>query len=87
MHYDMLHLMGQKLNKQSFLLPEIIREMVQHYTTEIKSSNRNTTLYFSSSKELESNPVIADKSFVEGFNGSEVLLSVHSSEVLRLELT
>jgi hypothetical protein len=27
------------------------------------------------------------KSFVQGFNGSEVLLNVHSSEVLRLELT
>jgi hypothetical protein len=27
------------------------------------------------------------KSFVEGFNGSEVLLNVPSSEVLRLELT
>ena len=27
------------------------------------------------------------KSFVEGFNGSEVLLNVPSSKVLRLELT
>lgn len=27
------------------------------------------------------------KSFVEGFNGSEVLLNVPSSEVMRLELT
>ena len=27
------------------------------------------------------------KSFVEGFNGSEVLLNVPASEVLRLELT
>ena len=27
------------------------------------------------------------KSFVEGFNGSEVLLNVSSSEVMRLELT
>ena len=27
------------------------------------------------------------KSFVQGFNGSEVLLNVPSSEVLRLELT
>jgi hypothetical protein len=27
------------------------------------------------------------KSFVEGFNGSEVLLNVPSSDVLRLELT
>jgi hypothetical protein len=27
------------------------------------------------------------KSFVEGFNGSEVILNVPSSEVMRLELT
>jgi hypothetical protein len=27
------------------------------------------------------------KTFIEGFNGSEVLLNVPSSEVLRLELT
>jgi hypothetical protein len=27
------------------------------------------------------------KTFIEGFNGSEVLLNIPSSEVLRLELT
>ena len=50
-----------KLNTQSFVLPEIIREVVQDYSTGFKSSNKRITLSFSSSLELESTPLIADK--------------------------
>jgi two-component system, OmpR family, sensor histidine kinase VicK len=54
-----------KLNKQSFVLPEIIREVIQDYGTEIKSSNKNIVLSFSSPFELESIPVIADKNRIK----------------------
>jgi two-component system, OmpR family, sensor histidine kinase VicK len=54
-----------KLNKESFILPEIIRELVLDYSTEIKSSAKNITLSISSSKELESIPIIADKNRIK----------------------
>jgi two-component system sensor histidine kinase VicK len=50
-----------KLNKQSFVLSEIIREIIQDYTTEIRDTNRNLILSFSSkSEKLASIPLIAD---------------------------
>lgn len=50
-----------KLNKQNFVLVKIIREMVEDYTTDIRNSNRNITIYFSNSKELESTHILADQ--------------------------
>jgi two-component system, OmpR family, sensor histidine kinase VicK len=54
-----------KLNKQSFNLSEVIREIVQNYTAEIRDSNRNVTLSFSSSEELESSPIMADQTRIK----------------------
>ncbi len=54
-----------KLNKESFVLPEILRELVLDYSAEIKSSAKNITLSISSSKELESIPIIADKNRIK----------------------
>ena len=54
-----------KLNKQNFVLVEIIREMVEDYTTEIRNSNRNIIIAFSSSKELESTHILADQNRIK----------------------
>jgi two-component system sensor histidine kinase VicK len=54
-----------KLNKQSFNLSEIIREIVQDYVAEIKDFNRNITLSFSSSEELGSITIIADQNRIK----------------------
>jgi two-component system sensor histidine kinase VicK len=50
-----------KLNKQNFMLVQIIREMVNDYTTDITSSNRSINIVFSSSKDLEFTPIQADR--------------------------
>jgi two-component system sensor histidine kinase VicK len=54
-----------KLNKQSFNLSKMIREIVQDYTAKIRDSNRNVILSFSSSEELESTPIIADQNRIK----------------------
>jgi two-component system, OmpR family, sensor histidine kinase VicK len=54
-----------KLNKQNFVLVEIIREMVEDYTTHIRNSNRNIIITFSSSKELESTHILADQNRIK----------------------
>ncbi len=50
-----------KLNKENFVLVEIMREMVEDYTTDIRTSNRNIIIAFSSPKELESIQIVADQ--------------------------
>ena len=54
-----------KLNKQNFVLVEIIREIVEDYTTDIRNSNRNIIIAFSSSKELESTHILADQNRIK----------------------
>jgi two-component system, OmpR family, sensor histidine kinase VicK len=49
------------LNKHDFVLVEVIREMVEDYATNIRNSNRNIIISFSSSKELGSTLVFADQ--------------------------
>ena len=50
-----------RLNKQNFVLVEIIREMLEDYITDIKNSGRNIIISFSNSKELESTLIFADQ--------------------------
>jgi signal transduction histidine kinase len=50
-----------RLNKQNFVLVEIIREMLEDYITDIRNSGRNITISFSNSKELESTLISADQ--------------------------
>jgi two-component system, OmpR family, sensor histidine kinase VicK len=54
-----------KLNKQNFVLVEIIREIVEDYTTDIRNSNRKIIIAFSSSKELESTHIMADQNRIK----------------------
>ena len=54
-----------KLNKQNFVLVEIIREIVEDYTTDIRNSNRNIIIAFSSSKELKSTHILADQNRIK----------------------
>jgi two-component system, OmpR family, sensor histidine kinase VicK len=55
-----------KPNKQSFVLAETIREMVQEYSSEIRNNGKNVILSFSSSsEELESTPIIADENRIK----------------------
>jgi signal transduction histidine kinase len=51
-----------KLNKQNFVLVEIIREIVEDY---IRNSNRKIIIAFSSSKELESTHILADQNRIK----------------------
>ncbi|MGH9974680.1 MAG: sensor histidine kinase, partial [Nitrososphaeraceae archaeon] len=54
-----------KLSKQNFVLVEIIREIVEDYTTDIRNSNRKIIIVFSSSKELESTHILADQNRIK----------------------
>jgi signal transduction histidine kinase len=54
-----------KLNKQNFALVKIIREIVEDYTTDIRNSNRNITIFLSSSSELESADILADQNRIK----------------------
>jgi len=54
-----------KPNKQSFILAETIREMVQDYSSEIRKNDKNVILSFSSSEELEFTPIIADENRIK----------------------
>ena len=54
-----------KLNKQNFVLVEIIREIVEDYTADIRNSSRNIIIAFSSSKELNSTHILADQNRIK----------------------
>ncbi len=54
-----------KLNKQNFVLVKIIREIVEDYTTDVRNSNRNITIFLSSSSELESADILADQNRIK----------------------
>lgn len=54
-----------KLNKQKFLLVKIIREIMGDYNTNIMNSNKDITIVFSNSKELESTYVFADQNRIK----------------------
>ena len=54
-----------KLNKQNFILVKIIREMVEDYATDIRNSNRNIIIAFSSSDELEFTDILADQNRIK----------------------
>jgi len=54
-----------RLNKQSFVLAETIRETVQDYSNEIRNHGNNVILSFSSSEELESAPIVADENRIK----------------------
>ncbi len=54
-----------KLNKQSFVLAETIREMVQDYSREIRNQGRNVVLSSSASEELQSTSIIADENRIK----------------------
>jgi two-component system sensor histidine kinase VicK len=53
------------LNRHNFVLVEVIREMVEDYVTNIRNSNRNIIISFSSSKELESAQIFADQNRIK----------------------
>jgi two-component system, OmpR family, sensor histidine kinase VicK len=65
--YDVTRIEGRtlKLNKQNFVLVEIIREIVEDYTTDIRNSNRKIIIAFSSPKELESTHILADQNRIK----------------------
>ncbi|MGH9982769.1 MAG: ATP-binding protein [Nitrososphaeraceae archaeon] len=54
-----------RLNKQSIIITESIREMVQDYSSKIRKNDKNVILSFSSSEELESTPIIADENRIK----------------------
>ena len=54
-----------KLNKQSFNLSKVIREIEQDYNAEIRDSNRNLILSFPSSEELDSIPIRGDQNRIK----------------------
>ena len=54
-----------KLNKQSIIIAETIREMVQDYSAEIRNYGKSVVISFSCSKELESTSIIADEDRVK----------------------
>jgi len=54
-----------KLNKQNFIIAEVIREMVQDYSAEIRNFNKSIVISFSCSKELESTSTIGDENRVK----------------------
>ena len=54
-----------KLNKQSIIIAETIREMVQDYSGEIRNYGKSVVISFSCSKELESTSIIADENRVK----------------------
>ena len=54
-----------KLNKQSIIIEETIREMVQDYSAEIGNYGKSIVISFSCSKELESISIIADENRVK----------------------
>jgi two-component system sensor histidine kinase VicK len=54
-----------KLNKQSFNLSKVIREIVQDCNAEIRDSNRNLILSFPSSEELDSIPIRGDQNRIK----------------------
>ena len=54
-----------KLNKQNFVLHEIVMEIVQGYTAKIRDSNRNLALSFAISEELKSTSIIADQNRIK----------------------
>jgi signal transduction histidine kinase len=53
------------LNKHNFVLVEVIKELVEDYVTNIRNSNRNIIISFSSSKELESTQIFADQNRIK----------------------
>jgi signal transduction histidine kinase len=55
-----------KLNKQSFNLSEMIKEVVLDYTTEIMNTKQNVTLYYPINLEgLEFIPIVADQNRIK----------------------
>jgi len=54
-----------KLNKQNFIIAEVIRKMVQDYSAEIRNYGKSIVISFSCSKELESTSTIADENRVK----------------------
>jgi signal transduction histidine kinase len=54
-----------KLNKKNFVLANIIRELVEDYNTEIRNSNKNVTIFFTSSSKLESADILADQNRIK----------------------
>jgi len=54
-----------KLNKQSIIIAETIREMMQDYSAEIRNYGKSIVISFSCSKELESTSIIADENRVK----------------------
>jgi two-component system sensor histidine kinase VicK len=54
-----------RLNKQSIIIAESIREMVQDYSAEIRNYGKSIIISFSCSKELESTSIIADENRVK----------------------
>jgi two-component system, OmpR family, sensor histidine kinase VicK len=54
-----------KLNKQSFVLTETMREMVQDYSSELRNRDKDVIVSFSGSEELESTSIIADENRIK----------------------
>lgn len=76
-----------KLNKQHFSLVEIIREMVEDYTADIRNFSRNLIIAFSSSKELESTHILADQERIKQVISNLIDNAIKFTEVGRITLT
>jgi len=76
-----------KLNKQNFVLVEIIREMVEDYTADIRNFSRNIIIAFSSSKELESTHILADQERIKQVISNLIDNAIKFTEEGRITLT
>ena len=76
-----------KLNKQNFVLVEIIREMVEDYTADIRNSSRNIIIAFSSSKELESTHILANQERIKQVISNLLDNAIKFTEEGRITLT
>jgi two-component system, OmpR family, sensor histidine kinase VicK len=76
-----------KLNKQNFVLVEIIREMVEDYTADIRNFSRNIIIAFSSSKEVESTHILADQERIKQVISNLIDNAIKFTEEGRITLT
>ena len=55
-----------KLNKQRFVFSEIIKEIVQDYTAEMRGSSKDVSLsYYTGLEEVEFTPILADRNRIK----------------------
>lgn len=64
---DVTRIEGKTLNlsKVRFVRVKTIREIIQDYETELKNSNRNISISFSTSEDLDSSVILTDQSRIK----------------------